>query len=212
MIVYTPIDIACKVPDRQQLTDYVLNNYMTNVPETTGYNSLLCAIASRNDVTDWRDATQIFVEDDFQNLNKNTQLKYAPGVMPELKEILEALPFREIIGAGLNLQTNVLPAHRDEILDLSNPMSPERYNVLLTPHYGIESFFLAKTLDSEKDYPTILEDYPIYAFNNKDFYHGADPVLDNRIIMICAGLIDHTRHEELIKRSSEKFKDYVIRY
>jgi hypothetical protein len=61
-------------------------------------------------------------------------------------------------------------------------------------------------------YPTILKKYPIYAFNNKDVYHGADPVLDNRIIMVCGGLIDHTKHNQLINRSAKKFKNYVIKY
>ena len=212
MIAYTPIDIPCKVPDAKELLDYVMNNYIVNLPESTGYQSLLCSIASRVDAKNRRDANEVFQNIDFQTINSDIKLNYAPGLMPELKDILEALPYKQITGAMLNLHTNPLPPHRDDILDLSNPMSPERYNALLTPHYEENSFFISKTLDSEKIYPKILKDYPIYAFNNKDFYHGADPVLDNRIIMVCAGIIDHEKHSELINRSAEKFKDHVIRF
>ncbi len=51
----------------------------------------------------------------------------------------------------------------------------------------------------------------MYAFSNNKVYHGADKVLDQRIILICAGILDEEKHNNLIKASSEKFKDYVIR-
>jgi hypothetical protein len=95
--------------------------------------------------------------------------------------------------------------------DVNWPTSPERYNVLLTPHYGQNSFFLCKEIDGARTYPTMLKDYPIYAFSNRNAYHGADTVLDNRVIMICSGVIDEDKHQELIKRSVDKFKEYVIR-
>jgi len=43
-------------------------------------------------------------------------------------------------------------------------------------------------------------------------FHGADKVLNERIILICAGILDEEKHDKLIKASSEKFKDYVIRF
>lgn len=215
MIAYTPIDLPCKVPDYNSLIDYIKDNHFTNLESTYGYPSLLCPLASRYPVKNWRDVTENFSDHAVGFEQKdNYQLFFPPGVtelFPTLFELLYSLPYKQIIGAGLNLQTKTLPAHRDEILDYSDPLSPERYNVLLSPHYGQNSFFVSKD-GNIKDYPVILEDYPVYAFNNKDFYHGADPVLDNRIIMICSGIIDHERHTDLINRSAEKFKDYVIRY
>jgi hypothetical protein len=47
MIVYTPIDIPCRVPSQKLLVDYIKNNHMTNLEETYGYTSLLACIAAR---------------------------------------------------------------------------------------------------------------------------------------------------------------------
>jgi hypothetical protein len=213
MIVYTPIDIPCRVPSQELLVDYIKNNHMTNLEETYGYTSLLACIAARYPVHDWRNANDVFGEANYE-LHEEHQLFFPPNVtnlFPELFDILHSLPYKQIIGAALSLHTNYLAPH-DDAPDTNYPSSPERYNVLLTPHYGQDSFFLCKEINGSRDYPAILKDYPIYAFNNKDIYHGADPVLDNRVIMICAGIIDEEKHQALITRSSEKFKDYVIKY
>jgi hypothetical protein len=211
VIIYTPVDISIELPDPFKLREYVLANQLINLKETTGYESIITPVASINDVDDWRDAKQIFKDD--QDLNN--ELVYAPGILdqfPVFKTIMDSLPFVKSIAAVLNLHTTVLPEHQDTVIDSSDPASPERYNVLLTPHFGQDSFFISPTKSNSRIYPTILEKYPIYAFNNKDIYHGADPVLNNRIIMICAGLINHEQHKELIKTSAEKFKEYVIRH
>lgn len=211
MIIYTPIDITVELPNPVKLKEYVLANQLSNLEGTTGYKSIICPVASINAVTDWRDASQIFKD----NRDLNNELVYAPGILdqfPMFKTIMDSLPFIKSIAAVLNLHTTVLSEHRDTVIDPSDPTSPERYNVLLTPHFRQDSFFIAPTESNSRMYPTILEKYPIYAFNNKDIYHGADPVLNSRIIMICAGLIDHKQHQELIQRSAEKFKEYVIRH
>lgn len=211
MIVYTPVDIQCIVPDQEELKKFLMENHMSNLKEITGYSNLLCAVAFRSKITNWRDAEEIFLKTDI-NANPDQELIYAPGVPKELKNILESLPYEKITGAWLNLHLETLDAHQDDPLDFSHPMSPERYNVLLTPHYQQDSFFISKSITSPKKYPVVLKEYPIYAFNNKEIFHGADPVLNNRIIMVCSGIIDHKKHEELISRSAEKFKNYVIRY
>ena len=208
MLAYTPIDISINIPDGDVLKEYFFNNYMTNLKETFGYTSLLCALISRNSVTDWRDATQVFAD------HTDSDLFYAPNVkeiFPELIEFVHTLPYKEIIGAVLNLHTEYLPPHQDEFINL-NVDGPERYNVLLTPHYEQESFFICKDKNSEKIYPKILKEYPVYAFSNNKVFHGADKVLKERIILICAGILDEEKHDKLVKASSEKFKDYVIRF
>lgn len=211
MIVYTPIDLPCRIPDRKKLTDYTIDNHITNLT----YTSMLCAVASRNPVKDWRDAREVFPDSDQgYDLRDDPRVYYAPGfeeTFPELVEFIGLLPYKQLIGAALNMHTNYLPAHQDD-RDITGAASPERYNVLLTPHYGQDSFFIARSENSEKIYPKILEQAPVYAFNNKDIYHGADVVLDNRIILVCAGIIDHDQHQQLIDRSVEKFSDYVIRF
>lgn len=213
MIVYTPIDLPCRIPDHNLLVNYIKENYIINLKDTYGYTSLLSAIASRCDISNWRDANDVFADDGYEITNDHS-LYYPPGVkelFPELLEVLNVLPYKQILGACISLHTNYLAPHNDDV-DTNFPSSPERYNILLSPHYDQDSFFICKELDGPRDYPTILKEYPVYAFNNKDIYHGADPVLDQRVIMICSGIIDEEKHQALIERSAEKFKDYVIRY
>lgn len=208
MIAYTPIDISIKIPNEDVLKRYFFDNHIINLKETTGYSSLLCALVSRNPVNDWRDAGQIFAD------HTGKELYYAPGVkeiFPDLVDFVHSLPYKELIGVVLNLHKEYLPPHQDEYIN-EDIVGPERYNVLLTSHYGQDSFFICKEKDSEKLYPKILKEYPVYAFSNNKVFHGADTVLDDRIILICAGILDKEKHQDLISRSVEKFKDYVIRF
>jgi hypothetical protein len=212
MIVYTPIDIKWTPPSYSEIKKYFLENYMTNLTETTGYTSQVCALALPGQVTNWRDAKEVFAIDE---PNDNQTLYYAEGVtdrFPEIFELIKQLPFKKVIGAMLNMHTQDLAAHRDFHLGNENMPSPERYNVLLSPHYEQPSFFVSKEEHGKKYYPTVLKDYPVYAFNNNDIYHGADIVLDDRIILVCAGFLDAEKHTELINRSADKFKEYVIRF
>jgi len=208
MIAYTPVDIEVTIPNRVDYSEYVKAHHMTNLSQTYGYTSMLCPLISRNPVTDWKDATQVFGN------HTGNDLYYAPGAkenFPELIDLIHRLPFKEILGAVLNLHVNDLPPHRDEIIN-TDIFGPERYNVLLTQHYNQESFFICKEVDSEKIYPKITEEHPVYAFNNNLIYHGADKVLDGRVILICGGILDPDKHSELINRSLNKFKDYVIQF
>lgn len=214
MIIYTPIDITVKLPNYAQLKEYFCANRMDNLKQTTGYTSQMCAVASRNSVSNWKDAADVFKPDsdaDFK-LQEHATLHYAPGIVerfPELVNILNQLPYKQVVGAALNMHTELLPTHRDRVYS-ENALSPERYNVLLSPHFGQDSFYLTKDFNSNKMYPTILKDYPIYAFNNNEVYHGADIVLDDRIILVSMGVLDNNKHQQLIEQSAEKFKDYVI--
>jgi len=214
MIIYTPIDISVKLPNYTRLKEYFNINRMYNLKETTGYTSQMCAVASRNSVSNWKDATDVFKPDndtDF-DLTYNSIIYYAPGIQeqfPELVDILNLLPYKQIVGAALNMHTELLPTHRDRIYS-ETAVSPARYNVLLSPHFGQDSFYLTNNFNSKKVYPTILEEYPIYAFNNNDVYHGADIILDDRIILVCMGVLDNGKHQQLIEQSTTKFKEYVI--
>jgi len=211
MIVYTPVDLPCQIPNHDLLVDYINNNHMSNLTETYGYTSLLAAIVSRHPVEDWRNANDVFADDGYE-LSPTQNLFFAPNatvLFPGLIQTLFALPYKQILGAALSLHTNYLAPHRDDI-DTNYPSSPERYNILLSPHYDQDSFFICKEPNGPRSYPTILKDYPIYAFNNKDIYHGADTILDRRVIMVCSGIIDEEKHQALISRSVEKFKDYII--
>lgn len=210
-IAYTPIDLEVEPVNQKLLSNYVKQNYIQNIE----YTSKLCMIATRHEVSDWTDSREVFdKETTGYKLKENYEIFFAPGVenlFPSIVKLIKCLPYKQLIAAALNLHEMPLHPHRDEVDD-SYPYTPERYNVLLTPHFSQDSFFICKTETSEKIYPKILEDYPVYAFDNRNYYHGADPVLDDRIILVCGGVIDTDKHKALIDKSVEKFKDYVIRF
>jgi hypothetical protein len=211
MIAYTPIDIKWSPPDYEKIKKYFLENHMNNLSSTTGYTSLLCAIASPHAVTNWRDANELFPDINYDTLRENPVTYFAPGItklFPELIELFNLLPFKQFIGAMFNMHVSELSTHRDRKINIG--LGPERYNVLVSPHYKQDSFYLTKNFNSKKYYTKNPIDYPIYAFNNNDLYHGADIVLDQRIIIICMGILDKERHFKLINDSVKKFKEYVI--
>jgi hypothetical protein len=211
MIVYTPLDIKLKLPAYNKVLKYVSENYVEGLDNHTGYTSRLCPIATPFPVSNWRSAPDVFPKfelDEFKELN------FAPNILeifPEIENIFKTLPYDTLYGAMFNWHMELLPPHRDTLID-QDPPELERINVLISPHYNQKSFFLQQTMTSEPVYPTILEEYPFYAFNDTNMYHGADPVLDNRIIIVFIGILNKDKHKELIDRSVEKFKDYVIRY
>jgi hypothetical protein len=210
-VAYTPIDLAFDPVDTNLLLDYVNKNYVTNID----YTSKLCVIATRHSVNDWTDGREVFdKETTGYRLKDNYRVFFAPEVetlFPSVIDLISRLPYKQLIAACFSLHENVLHPHRDEVDD-SHPYTPERYNVLLTPHFTEKSFFVSEHLESEKIYPTMLEEYPVYAFDNRNYFHGADPVLDKRVILVCAGVIDEDKHKALVDTSVEKFKDYVIRF
>jgi hypothetical protein len=62
-----------------------------------------------------------------------------------------------------------------------------------------------------KLYCKVPQGYPVYAFNNLDCFHGSDHDPNRlRMILDTGGMLDKTKHTELIKRSVAKFKDNVI--
>ena len=209
MIVYTPLDIKFTLPNYSDVLKYVNDNYVLGLEEHTGYTSWLCPIATPFPATNYRNADEVFPPNE---LSEFKQLNFVPGILekfPELTNIINSLPYEELYGVAFNLHTQPLPAHRDTLIDL-DPPELERINILVSPHYQQPSFFLQEQLDSKPLYPVILDEYPAYAFNDTRMYHGADPVLDNRIIMVFVGKLNKERYAKLIQKSVEKFKDYII--
>lgn len=209
MIVYTPLDIKFKLPDYNKVLKYVKENYVEGLELHTGYTSLLCPIATPFYAKDPRKAEDVFPPNP---LSEFKELNWIPGILeklPELSDIVSSLPYDTLYGCMFNLHTTALPPHRDELID-QTPPSLERINILISPHYGENSFFLQKDMDSDPVYPTILEEYPAYAFNDTQTYHGANPVLDDRIIIVFVGILNKEKYNELVSRSIEKFKNYLV--
>ena len=52
-------------------------------------------------------------------------------------------------------------------------------------------------------------DTSVFVIRHTDGIHGADPD-ENRIVLFLSGLIDKDKHEEILQRSKEKYKEYII--
>lgn len=209
MIVYTPLDIELTLPNYNEILKYVEENYVIGLEKHTGYTSWLCPIATPFAANDYRNASEVFPPNDLAEFKK---MNYVPGILdkfPELVDIINAMPYSTLYGVSFNLHKAPLGAHHDRALDLT-PHDMPRINILISPHYGKSSFFMQDSNDGNRIYPTILKDYPAYAFNDTRMLHGADPVLDNRIIIIFVGILDKTKYSELVERSVNKFKKYII--
>jgi hypothetical protein len=210
MIVYTPLDIKFTLPKYHDVLKYVEENYILGLEEHTGYTSWLCPIATPFPANDYRNASDVFPPNELDDFK---QLNFVPGILekfPEITDIINSLPYEVLYGVSFNLHRKILPPHRDTLIDL-DPPNLERINILLSPHYRQQSFFLQEQINSDPIYPVILDEYPAYAFNDTNMYHGADPVLDNRIIMVFVGKLNKEKYSMLIEKSVEKFKEYIIK-
>jgi hypothetical protein len=119
-----------------------------------------------------------------------------------------SLPFKQIAAAGMMYQIGETLAHFDTF-DKNLPMEPRRYNMYMTdPAYN--TFWLARDNTTEKFYPKVDRNYPIFAFNNWDIKHGTDAPTNLKIVVGIQGVIDNEKHEELIERSVSKHPDKAI--
>jgi len=70
-----------------------------------------------------------------------------------------------------------------------------------------------KLSDDKKHYCTIPEDTDSYVIDNCSQPHGVDPrpgIDDDRIVGFIIGLVKPKEHKELVQRSAEKYKKYVM--
>ena len=80
--------------------------------------------------------------------------------------------------------------------------------VLLCPYYAICNWPVEIT---EKRYCTIPESTDGFVLQSYGSMHGVDktPGDDNRLLAFIIGWIDPIKHQKIINRSKEVYKDYV---
>ena len=213
-LLYVPIDIEVELPSEEDLLDFHNNNCYTS----NDYEDYLdgrhnfCLIASRHNFEDWRSWPHEIYNDKAkykQLLEGHNELFWAKGFrerFPQLTALINAAPFKQIAGVGFMLQMGPYRAHNDS-KDPTDPLEPRRYNALLT-NPAHNTFWLEA--DGEKIYPKVDPKYPMFAFNNTDVKHGTNDITGLKIVMAWMGVIDHEKHEALINRSVEKFRDKAI--
>jgi len=212
-VLFTPIDIEFELPSEQELIDWYNSHKMldTDYWEYTENRHQWCLVASRENHTNWREfiawqkwttnrnligSTELFFHDDFE-------LKF-----PSLANAIRQLPFKEIGATGFIRQ---MGAEIEPHMDTDNVYGfeePRRY-VFFVSKIEDNTFFMYP--NNNKVYPIIHPKYRLSAFNNTACEHGADSPRGWKMLLSTTGILDKEKHEALIKRSIEKFSDYVIR-
>lgn len=226
-IAYLPIEIDVKLPDEERLIEFahrykIPSNQEDRDDVKTGNHWYKVPVCGRCESEDWYDI------DKFKTVLYNRfvpnvyPVKYANEIdkkFPEIPFILNQLPFKELSFVALLMQREEVECHTDDqdadiIIDpseVSLEVEPRRYNIQLTRH-GIKSFYVCKDQGSERTYPMITKELPAFAICEKHHWHGADHVVDGKIMLSIFGILDREKHKKTIEYNLEKFKDKAIIY
>jgi len=213
-LLYVPVDIEVDLPSTEDMLDYHHSHCIIDedYEDIMQGRHVYCMVVSRYPFKDFRRwPHEIFADKSLWKTSiDNYQLYWAPGFrerFPTLVNLIMQQPFEQIAMSGWMLQKGPYGAHHDSS-DPTFPMEPRRYNALLTdPTHN--TFWLGNN-DNEKIYPQVDPRYPCFAFNNADIKHGTDSITGLKIVLGTMGVIDHEKHEALIKRSVEKFPEKAI--
>jgi hypothetical protein len=240
MLVYTPIDIDLKLPPTEEMIDYCFFRHTGNPYNSV--EGLAFPICLRNHNNNWNicysHKTQRLTSID-KNLNADyehyesahmsshfltdkgeEELYFEPEFskrFPQIENSIRKMPFKFINVAYMTLVgTHPSYTHKDPYdwpeLGINQDV-PNRYNILLNCH-DTPVFYFTKDKDAtEKKYLNLNPEFPIYAFDNENFWHGADEpsnLTKNRMQIIIVGVLDKDKHLQLVEQSKNKFKEQVV--
>lgn len=135
--------------------------------------------------------------------------RYEPGEVnwnvPELKPILEYYP-GEVTHAQVLNQKAAIVAHKDTPILRKQP-EPNGFKILL--NNTLEKSFYVK-IKGKRIHIELPETTNCFAINEHDILHGATMPQYKKYIVSCFGIIDETKHKDLITRSKRKYGDYAI--
>jgi hypothetical protein len=210
-LIYTPIDIPCKIPDEEKVLKWFHNNHLldTDYWEYSSGRHQWAMTSTSSPPKDWRRYDPEMWDNRRVDQKGPVVLFINPSFeleFPEISNVLRQLPFKQLSVSGMLYQIGEIPLHSDTY-DPREPTEPRRYTIYLTdPDYC--TFYFDN--DGEKVVPKINKDYCCFAFNNNDIKHGAFKIDREKVIITCAGILDNDKHTELLSRSISKFKDELI--
>ena len=237
IIFFTPVDIEVELPSQQDLISYCKSRSVEHPYDVS--RGLVIPVACRDDLSPWNfvmdfhsirfsDKLESDIENNqfrdslkgidlnatFENLHWEPRFK---NLFPELIDAVRQQPWKLFNAVFLTLvgdKPSLL--HKDPDTDWGgadsgwSTITPERYNIMLTCH---ETPVMIWSNETETYNPAIDKRYPCYAFNNADFLHGStvpdERTIGKRIQLVVHGVLDDTKHIELLTRSIKKFKDRV---
>ncbi|MEY4332448.1 MAG: hypothetical protein RLZZ196_1186 [Bacteroidota bacterium] len=225
-IAFLPIDIETNLPDEQRIIDYCNNQKFLHKGISPYWDTV--PVLGRLENEEWYNIDLLLDVIKTKTVYTGKKAKYLNNFdkeFPELVDIIEQLPFKEISYAVLFKQTSEVKPHmdraKDEIFDTTLireggdvralDLEPKRYNILLTKH-SYKSFYVSETIDSQLIYPVIPKNRACFAFSNDEHYHGANFVGENKIMLFLSGSLDKEKHIKLISKSLSKYSSEVIKF
>lgn len=211
-ILYTPVDVKFELPLLSDLSKWIDDNktcdknHWTHSKEQHDW----AFIASRYNITNWKsfDTFNMWQANrEFDETLPHHQLHPSiTEIFPGLSELLLQLPFKQIGMAGFLRQLKEIPLHYDTH-DATLPLEPRRFLIYMSEP-STNTFYLHK---NKVNYPIKIHDeYRVFAFNSTEAMHGAHVPQDEKILLSVVGILDHSKHEELIKQSLITFKHSVV--
>jgi len=222
-LAYTPLDIDAIPLNYHELDDLMSKYSLPHHPYPHIWDAFaVCGrITAFDDATDcdkaWND--RYILDGDVQ---WNPHLTF--DLQEKCKSMLDALPYLKYTFAQILSQKIDVAPHQDGLYDPTAPVraavyggadgfngepEPAGLKVMLS-HKNIRSFYLSERAGSKRNFIKIPDDTNSFACNERKYYHGAKHPGEKKYILSTFGIIDRTRHTELIERSVRKYNEYTI--
>lgn len=131
------------------------------------------------------------------------------NIFPKLyQQLFDILPFKELFFIRFWSNQLVILPHRDQDWSYNVPLS---LRVMIHDPNEQPTFYVSKTRGTgERHYVSLPDDTNSFAFNNGAFWHGADYLGYNKILMVVSGIPDVTKFDSMLSQSVTKYKPIRI--
>ena len=135
---------------------------------------------------------------------------------PELIEWLSLFPIKSIRNLKFNIQTAAVVSHLDftkreddeELFLNNNENEPCGYRILLNGRRE-NCLYMSDSRYGEKIYCTMPEETDVYVLRHTDGWHGTEEDVNRQLLFLHIE-VDPEKHQELLKRSLDKYGKYAV--
>jgi hypothetical protein len=129
--------------------------------------------------------------------------------------IAQHLPFDHLVNIKIHRpvaqgRTHIdflYPDKNKELYENNNSLEPCGYRMVIA---GRRNGHLYVKTAGQTIYPILPEDTDWYIISSTTALHGLNDKDDSRFILFCHGYINKEKHQDILTRSIDKYKDYAI--
>jgi hypothetical protein len=139
---------------------------------------------------------------------------------PEIVAHIEQLPFKKLAYVSLTQNFSAIPPHRDITpkfkmhendfslaVEMFERNEPALYRIV---YYGDSSNYFFVGSPENRVYTRLPASTGTFAMGGVNAYHGTEMSPQPKILAFVTGLLDEEKHQDLVARSYEKYKEYAI--